>query len=60
MGCSTQSLKGEYDLGICGVSLYFAGMDTKGYRDNNFSDDTHWDEYIAESASIGQKVFKKN
>jgi len=55
-----QSLKGEYDLGIGGVSLYFAGMDTKGYRDNDFSIDTHWDEYIAESASIGKKVFKKN
>ena len=55
-----QSLKGKYDLGIGGVSLYFAGMDIKGYSNNNFSVDTHWDEYISETTSIGQKVFKKN
>lgn len=50
-----QPLKGENNLGIGGISLYFAGMDTDSYRDNNFAIDTHWDEYITESASIGQK-----
>jgi hypothetical protein len=55
-----QSLKGEYDLGIGGVSLYFAGMDTNAYRDNSFSVDTHWDEYITASRDIGRKIDKNS
>ena len=55
-----QSLKGEYDLGIGGVSLYFAGMDTNAYKDNSFSVDTHWDEYITASRDIGRKMHKNS
>ena len=55
-----QSLKGEFDLGIGGVSLYFAGMDTNAYRDNSFSVDTHWDEYITASRDIGRKIHKNS
>ncbi len=55
-----QSLKGEYDLGIGGVSLYFAGMDTNAYKDNSFSVDTHWDEYITASRDIGRKIDKNS
>ncbi|ODS33443.1 MAG: Clostripain precursor [Candidatus Scalindua rubra] len=55
-----QELKGKYNLGIGGISLYFAGMDTEGYKENNFSIDTHWDEFITERASIGQKLNRKN
>ncbi len=54
-----QPLKGEHNLGIGGISLYFAGMDTNSYRNNNFSIDTHWDEYITCGASVGQKMDKK-
>ncbi|MEE9260655.1 MAG: clostripain-related cysteine peptidase [Candidatus Scalindua sediminis] len=55
-----QALKGKYDLGIGGISLYFAGMDTQSYRNNAFSIDTHWDEYITERASAGQNLNRKN
>ena len=55
-----QALKGKYDLGIGGISLYFAGMDTQNYRNNAFSIDTHWDEYIIERASAGQNLNRKN
>jgi hypothetical protein len=55
-----QALNGKYDLGIGGVSLYFAGMDTQSYRNNAFSIDTHWDEFIIERASAGQKINRKN
>jgi hypothetical protein len=55
-----QALNGKYDLGIGGVSLYFAGMDTQSYRNNAFSIDTHWDEFITERASAGQKINRKN
>jgi len=51
-----QALKGQYNLGIGGITLYFAGMDTKGYIDNDFAIDTHWDEFIIERASSGQKI----
>ncbi len=44
-----QPLEGEYNLGIGGTSLCFAGMDTKGYSGNRFTVDTKWDEYIIES-----------
>ncbi len=54
-----QSLKGENNLGIGGISLYFAGMDTNNYRNNSFSIDTHWDEYITYSTPIGQKMDNK-
>ncbi len=36
------------------ITLYFAGMDTKRYRDNDFSIDTHWDEFIIERAISGR------
>ncbi len=49
-----QPLEGEHDLGIGGISLYFAGMDTKGYRGNSFSIDTKWDEYITKSYFFGK------
>ncbi|MHC4268924.1 MAG: clostripain-related cysteine peptidase [Planctomycetota bacterium] len=49
-----QPLKGEYNLGIGGISLYFAGMDTKRYKGNSFSVDTYWDEYITEIAFLGK------
>lgn len=55
-----QSLNGKYELGINGISLYFAGMDTQSYRNNDFSIDTHWDEFITERASITQNKNKKN
>ena len=31
-----QPLKGEHNLGIGGISLYFAGMDTERYKGNSF------------------------
>ncbi len=55
-----QALKGKYNLGIGGISLYFAGMDTESYRENDFSVDTHWDEFITERASIKQSPSIKN
>jgi hypothetical protein len=55
-----QALKGKYDLGIGGISLYFAGMDTQSYRNNDFSVDTHWDEFITERAFAGQNLNRKN
>ncbi len=55
-----QALKGKYELGIGGISLYFAGMDTQSYRNNAFAIDTHWDEFIIERASAGQNLNKKN
>jgi hypothetical protein len=35
-------------------------MDTQSYRNNDFAIDSHWDEFITERASAGQKVNKKN
>ena len=55
-----QALKGKYDLGIGGISLYFAGMDTQSYRNSDFSADTHWDEFITERAFTGQNLNRKN
>ncbi len=55
-----QALKGKYDLGIGGIALYFAGMDTQSYRNNDFSVDTHWDEFITERAFAGQNLNRKN
>jgi len=55
-----QMLNGEQDIGIGGISLYFAGMDTNAYRDNSFSVDTHWDEYITASRDIGRKIDKNS
>lgn len=55
-----QALKGKYDLGIGGIALYFAGMDTQSYRNNDFSADTHWDEFITERAFTGQNLNRKN
>ena len=54
-----QPLDGEYNLGIGGISLYFAGMDTKGYSGNSFSVDTSWDEYITETAFPGKRIIRK-
>ena len=50
-----QALKGEYNLGIGGISLYYAGMDTKRYKENVFSIATQWDEFITARSSILQK-----
>jgi hypothetical protein len=49
-----QALNGKYELGIGGISLYFAGMDTHSYRNNDFSINTHWDEFIIQRALITQ------
>lgn len=53
-----QTLKGQYNLGIGGISLYFTGMDTKSYKDNKFSIDTSWDELIAARTSYNQMINK--
>jgi hypothetical protein len=42
------------------VLCYFAGMDTQSYRNSDFSDDTHWDEFITERAFTGQNLNRKN